>query len=187
MALITLGANSGKSKVLLNSASTTTDVATLELDLSTSYKIHQIYLESIAPTTDGASLRVRLSTDGGSSFKSGGSDYSEGGVNYYAEGSSDSADVQYSNRGDSVIDVGKGSGNASDEGISLNFLIYPRQSTSNEIHGNTVHWSGYRYDTSNNYRTLQGVGHLHNSSDAQVNAIQFFFHTGNITYSSYYH
>ena len=179
-------ANTGN-KVLIGSASTTTDVAALELDLSTSYKVHQIYLESIAPATDGSLLRVRLSTDGGSSFKSGGGDYSYGGTNWYATGDSSSSDVQQGSRNSSLIVIGKGAGSGTvDEGISLNIFIYPRQSTSNGHHGNTVHWSGYRYDTSTTYRTLQGVGHLYNSSDETVDAIQFLFSSGDITYSSYY-
>jgi len=187
MALITLGANSGKSKVLLNSASTTTDVATLELDLSTSYKIHQIYLESIAPATDGQGLRVRLSTDGGSSFKSGSGDYSFAVGNYFTDGTS-GIDTGHASRDFSYIECGGGAGSGTvNEGISLNVLIYPRQSTSNGHHGNTVHISGYRYDDNTLYRTLLGVGHLYNSSDVTADAVQFYFGTGNITYSSYYH
>ena len=180
-------ANTGN-RVLIGSASTTTDVAALELELSTSYKIHQIYLESIAPATDGSLLRIRLSSDGGSSFQSGAGDYSYGGTNWYATGDSSSSDVQQGSRDSSLIVIGKGAGSGTvDEGISLNVLIYPRQSTSNGHHGNTVHWSGYRYDTSTTYRTLQGVGHLYNSSDVTVDAIQFLFNSGDITYSSYYH
>lgn len=86
---------------------TISNQATVELDLTGSYRFYALQIRNLIPITDATELLLRLSTDGGSTFLSGASDYAwslRGNTQTSAYGLFDAADDSIS----ITADIGSG-------------------------------------------------------------------------------
>lgn len=133
----------------------------------------------LIPATDNRILYLRVSTDGGSNWKSGASDYGWVVIGGYAsadgvataEDSGDTADAQIKLTGSGAAGVG----NATNEGCEFTLYFHAPSSTAVHKRFNGV-VSGL--DASGNpfVATFAGVY----KATTAINGVQFLFHTGNI-------
>ena len=146
----------------LSGATTATNVSSVDLTLSTDYKIFKLVIDQVEPAVDGGLFRCRFSVDGGSSFIS-------------------SSAVNYGGLTKAAL------GDQSDEGGAGVLEIIPNRSGLSNPKGNYYNYLGYRHDTSNTYRGLLSQGKVESSGN-DIDAVRVYFDNGNIqtiTYTLY--
>jgi hypothetical protein len=159
------------------SSVTISNQATVEFDLTGTYKMYMIHMANIVPANDDQLLEVRYSVDGGSSFFSGVSDYAlrtlgiSGTIN--AAGVSDAV----SSMGLGSPSSGQRMGTAAGESLNANVYIHNARQANNA----TCFTSEISLRGSGD--TVVGVksGGLNNNSVDAVDAIQFFATSGNLS------
>jgi hypothetical protein len=162
--------------VQLVSSGTSTGVASLDLDISSSVFTHwDLWIDSLTPATDGAVLALRVSIDGGSSFKSGTNDYEWGGAYSTMAGSGTNQHGDAGHTGMSIF-ADNVLGNATNETSNARIAIFnPRDAGqffnivaigTHTLSDGTRQWGSYS-------------GHYNLSTD-DVTDIQLIFESGNI-------
>ena len=152
------------------------NVATVDFTgISNAYDEYEIHILNAIPATDGVGFFMRTSANAGVSYDSGASDYSYGGMTgtptgggATVTGSTGAAQVSLS------IGVAAIGSAANENGASMVVqLIRPSESTYTQIN-----WSGsFVADDAAINPVIAGGNRL---SAAAVNAVRFFFSTGNV-------
>lgn len=131
---------------------------------SSKYDSYEFRFIDFLPATDGAIARARTSSDGGSSYDSGASDYQ-------LRLTGTTADNYGMLNADNLL------GNAANEGfVGIVRVINPHTSTFTKVSVN----DGIYVDAAANYSSLSSQAGFARKENAQVNAIQFFWSSGNI-------
>ncbi len=149
--------------------------AVADFTLSASYDFHQFVLINVIPVTDNVILKVRTSTDGGNTFDSGASDYNH---NYIGSLSSTNAVQIRADPSNSEIDltdfspaVGSAAG---EDGVSgVIYVVGHHLARQTRVFGK-IHYT----DSAGANRTLDFGGARLSAAD--VDAIRFFFSSGNL-------
>lgn len=124
---------------------------------ATKYDAYKFVLQSVTPAVDNANFYMRTSTDGGSSFDSGASDYKLGSSLY-----------------DYMIITASVGNNAGEEGISCTVDVFgPHLAKKTQFY-----FSGSYYDQNDAVSLISRQSARDSSAD--VNAVRFFFSSGNI-------
>jgi len=164
----------GGSAVLIGTASTSSDVASLTITgISSTYDTYMIAVSDMVPSSDSRVLKVRFGDSSG--VDSGASDYSyyhshqPAGYTTHSASSDETADAIW-------INEGYGIGNAAGEGISSTlWLGDPSDSTTRtSLHGT------YQSQTSSSGAMTGGVVFGHRNSVITHDRIQVLFNTGSI-------
>lgn len=145
------------------------DDATIEFTDLDQYRSYLFMLSNLVPVTDAQTLHMRTSADNGTSFDSGVSDYQ------YQKGQQLASTFGGNNSGGNsniVLTAGVGSG-ANEEMSIMLFLENPGDANPTWIH--TL--GGLILSDGNIYSHL-GTGRR--AAAAAVNAVQFYFASGNI-------
>lgn len=147
-------------------------------DLGDYAKIHFV-INDLIPATDDKVLYIRTSTDNGSSYNSGASDYA-----YVVEGRQGSTILgQVSSaathiRCQSDANAGTASGNGTGEYLNGDVYLYnPTSAAYRMLSGNTC-W----FNSTPGNANFTGV----RKTAADIDAVQFFFASGNITSGTIY-
>lgn len=171
------GGGSGGTWVALNSA-TASSSATVEMtsSIDSTYKQYRIVIRGLRPATDTNLLRMRVSTDGGSTWKSAASDYRYA-MQFYSDNSSGGA---LKSTGDAFIyAVGcSGIGLANDSThVSDAFVdFYNPSGSSHHKMFNIVALSRGNNDAVYWTKTAG----LYKGATTAINGIQFYMFSGNI-------
>ena len=131
---------------------------------SSKYDSYEFRFIDFLPVSDGEYPLARTSSDGGSSYDSGASDYQKrlSGTTAAAHGE---------------LNASNALGNAANEGfVGIVRVINPHTSTYTKVSVN----DGVYVDFSGNYSSLSIQAGFARKENAQVNAIQFFWSSGNI-------
>lgn len=152
--------------------------ASAQLDFTgfdgTKYDAYEFELINIVPATNSALLYLRTSTDGGSTFESGASDYSWGKAVWAHSGGTGN----YTTSGNSAADliaVSNGISNtATTSGVSATLRVHGPHLAAHT----TMSWHGMFYAAGGSWSDLRGSGAR--LSNADVDAIRFYFSSGNI-------
>jgi hypothetical protein len=147
------------------------NVATVDFTgLSADFRDYMVSFSSVIPVTDGALLQMRTSTNNGTSYDSGANNY-EGfygklsGGNSYASTTFDATEI--------TLTAAVGS-DTNETGVNANVYVF-RPSTAQYCQG--IIDGGYA-DTGSN--TARAIGAFSRKAAADVDAVRFFFSTGNI-------
>jgi hypothetical protein len=144
--------------------------------LSSTYEAYKIILTDVVPASDDVALQCRTSTDGGSTYDNGASDYRWVTVGWSASGST----LQDEDTADSLIRLSPtsstawGWGSATNERGNGEFILYNPSGTGYTIIGGSAHYM----NASANAVTSHDMGIRQSAAD--VDAIQFFFESGNV-------
>jgi hypothetical protein len=139
--------------------------------LSSTYKDYVVIVNNAVPATDNAALVFRTSTNNGSTYNSGGSDYFSTGTNFgssawnYLSVVDDRAYLNASGQ-DNTANLG---------GTSFTMTIVNPASTSNRT---VWYLTGYEKGNSEDGAFTRGGSRI--SVSGGINAIRFFYGTGNI-------
>ena len=161
---------------LISSTTVTTSVASVDFtgfDVS-KYKRYLIILDAVKPATNSTSLRMRTSTDGGSTFDSAADDYDSQCL--YTVSTAVAATFAVN---DAILLAGPTAGHmvlntAADSGVAGHVnIINPHETNVTAIHGNLA-YSGYQGGYTGSL--VHGI----RDSAADVDALRFFFSSGNI-------
>jgi hypothetical protein len=145
--------------------------------IDSTYDVYVFIIADLVPASDDRYLWMRTSTDGGSSYDSGSSDYvytgvqAENGSYSYSAITSSGANVIY------ISNAGGQSDGSTHVGTGEVRLFKPSGTSKTEIHYKTG--GGKSDDTID---MLSGVAFRDSAAD--VDAVQFFLNTGNITSGS---
>jgi len=170
----------GGDQVLLTTATASSD-ATIEFTsgLDSTYKRYVVEIIDVAPASDNKELRMRVSTDGGSTWKSGSSDYT--GIVIYVNttgsgigGESDTTRRLRLSRW--VFFNQHGLSNSSADSYSATLQLNNPASSSVE---QTFYWAGRYRQASNKLCAIDGAGR-YNASSA-IDGLQFYMSSGNIS------
>jgi hypothetical protein len=168
------GTATGFGGLLFISGATASDSATVAFTgIDNTYETYVLTFNNVVPASDSVSFNMRTSTDGGSSYDSGSGNYryvaernSQGGTG--VTGSASATEIL-------LVAAGSGIGSATGEGFNgIAFLYHPSNTglyTSISSHG---HYQDGAADTLN----YQSAGTRISAAD--VDAIQFYFSSGNI-------
>ena len=170
----------GSAGLVLLSTTTASANATIDITGLTGYSHYRIYLSAVEPATDAQDLRMRTSTNNGSTFDSGVSDYAW-------VVSQDLMSITPSNaltgdNADAAITLAESVGTAANEYVQLVIDI--------------IGAGDAKYTAITAYGILEDQGGQHRSvssrgirlSAAAVDAVQFFFASGNVntgTFTAY--
>ena len=162
--------------VQLVSSGTSTGVASLDLDISSSVFTHwDLWIDSLTPATDGAVLALRVSIDGGSTFKSGSNDYEWGGAYSVMSGSGTNQHGDAGHTGMSIF-ADNTLGNATNEtSNAIIAIFYPRD--AGQFFNIT---SIGTYTLSDGTRSWGAYSGHYNLGTDDVTDIQLIFESGNI-------
>lgn len=155
---------------LLGTASASSSASVTFTGLSSTYIQYKVIFTNILAQTDGAVFRFRTSTDGGSTYDAGASDYgwvqafNTGGLS----GASDTADSEIEFTG-TTGNVGSG------EFICGEIWIFNPAAAAYT----NVAWILNYVSQADNFQSVYGSGRR--LADANVDAIQFIYSSGNIT------
>ena len=162
--------NEANNRVLIATTTLSNDatVAFTGFD-STKYNTYEFIFSEVIPATDNAEFRMRTSTDGGSTYDSGASDYHWAYNNVattteYFSGNSTSNTIQ-------LLDT---TGTNGGEHLSGSIRINLPSGTQDTI--GTIHMLGI---TGSN-TVYRFYGHFARKAAEDVDAVQFYFSTGNI-------
>lgn len=155
-----IGGGGGGTEFIVSSGdiSNAATVAFTQFDAS-KYDSYKFILNYVKPVTDNAELRYRTSSDGGSSYDSGGATYKEGASSY--------------NYGHIGATVGNDTNENGFSGLVDVFSPHKTVYTSVIVRGTWMSNAGAAL-------TRAVIGTLR-ASNADVDAIQFYFSSGNIT------
>ncbi len=164
---------SGGGLELLATASASNDAAIdFKTGIDATYDEYLMAFSNIVPSVDPEIFRVRTSTDGGSSFDNGAGNYT-----WAVSGISDAAgNADGGSTSATQIDI-SGTitvGGAAGESLSGELWLHAPSATRNTLLG----WSVHFINGGAQAVTLQGVGQRFSAAD--VDALRFFFATGNI-------
>ena len=158
----------GGAMEFLGTVSASNDASVAFTGLSSTYFMYMLVLDAVVPSTDDADLQLRTSTDNGSSYDSGSSDYA------YAYHGYHNGEGFNSVTSTSAIVFFEGAGSDTNEQLSGTIQIFnPSAAHYTDViaHLNIHRNNGYTSIYHSSGRRL---------SAADVDAIQLFFHTGNI-------
>lgn len=156
---------------------TISNQATVEFDLTGTYKAYAVHLTNIVPITDDIRLDMRYSVDGGSTFFSGSSDYSNLLLGTSATVNASSIDPVAGEITIGPAGVGQKMGTATAE--SLNGTVWinnPSQSTKPTFATFEIALVG----ASGNVTSFFGGGFNDENID-EVDAIQLYAFSGNLS------
>ena len=151
------------------SASSSLDFTTGLSD--TNFKYFIIRYTDLMPATDNVALWLRVSTDGGSSWRSTAGDYR------WAVSFDNGATGNTSNASDTEMELNRAVGNATNEGCSGQVLAY--NLTGSSMNKRFV-LDGMHVDQAGLWERSHGVGGFI-FSNAAVNGLRVLFSSGNIT------
>lgn len=158
-------------EVLISTSTASNDSTLAITGLSSTYYEYLIRMDNIIPSNNDRTLGMRTSTNGGSSYNSGASDY---GWTYMGR----TAGGAYFDDGDatdSLIRMVPTWGNVSNsEGSGWVSIKNPSRAKYT-----IIEWSFGYWDSSGAWNTVSGHGVRRSATD--VDAIQFFFDTNNIS------
>lgn len=143
------------------------------------YDRYEIEMISVIPATDSVNLHLKTSSDGGSTFDSGASDYAYV-VRYTYEFSGGDVNTATSSSS-SLINYLSGNanvGNASGESLHVRLNINdPSNSSTKTI----MEYVATKVGAAGTHLYDHNVGTIVRKEDAIVDAIQFYFSSGNIS------
>lgn len=171
--------SSGSSVTYLanQSASSSSSVDFTAIDNAT-YAYYIFTYTNVRPSTDGEDFRVRFSIDGGSSFLSSGYDWVR--LRLSASSGSDSLGE---NESDGKITVATDLGNGAGEGISGKLILIPPSTPGQYTPCTVMHDNNLIKSTGTYYRNFGGG---RNTTSSEVDAIRFYFSSGNIAVGDFY-
>ena len=164
-------AGGGGGMVFLASA-TASASSTLEFTASidATYNCYCFVLDGLRPANDNDNLYIRTSTDAGVSYDSGSSDYA-----YVGRQISVASALSKASDGAAFIQVSQGCGNATEESVNgLLYLINPSRTAYTHMQ-----WKLGSQSVAASMITTYGCAFRESAGD--VDAIEFYFHTGNVT------
>lgn len=163
--------DSGGAWDLIGTVTASDDAAVAFTGLSSSYFAYMIYWDEVIPATDGISFRLRTSTDGGSSYDSGATDYRWGRFGWNVSGATGTSNSS----GTDHIRLHDDTGNGSNESSSGYAMLYnPTAANYTKIYSEAL-----QFQQSGVFS--QYITHGVRMSAADVDAVQFYFASGNIT------
>jgi hypothetical protein len=128
---------------------------------------------AVNPATTNSKLYVQVSTNNGSSWQSG---------YYYANHVASSAASDANEGGESagqvVLSASAGVTNSGSVGLSGVLKIFSAGSTSTEKVGT---WHLVHGDNAGHFVSVSGAGRLYGTSGTAINAVKFYFSSGNIS------
>jgi hypothetical protein len=141
--------------------------------ISSTYETYVITFNNVVPATDTVTFNMRTSTDGGSSYES-----SSGNYRYVCErGSQGGTGVTGSASATEIILVAAGSGIGSDTGEGFNGIAYLYHPSNSGLY-TSISSHGHYQDGAADSMYYQSSGTRIAAAD--VDAIQFYFSSGNI-------
>lgn len=157
--------------ILITSSTASGDASICFTDLSSSYFMYVVVLDMVICATDTDNLCLRTSTDNGSSYDSGSSDYTYNAVTIdYNENVAIAGDAD-----DSEIELIRSCGTGSNEFCTgLVYLMNPSGTTYTNIM-----WEFYCRKSDAIPYYIKGRGARLSAAD--VDAVQFFMSSGNIS------
>jgi len=163
-ALPTFQTNSSGALVKISSTVASSSATVSFTGLSSSYRDFLVVLSNVVPATDNVDFYMRTSTNNGSSYDSGAANY-----RYAYYGTITSATT------DTAIRLNGNTGNGTAEGVAGWVRIHNPQSAAGKCQV-TYHTSTYVYTDS----LYSITGAAYRDTAADVDAIQFYFSSGNI-------
>jgi hypothetical protein len=167
--------NPGGARWTILSTVTASSDATIDItgDMDGTYTDYVVKIRNLIPATDLTKLKARISTDGGSTWKSGTSDYSWTELGKLGGSLGNTSDAA-----DSELDLtnSRSLGSAAGESLNGDLTIYnPSNSSVNCVFG----WKAYYYNVS--YSNMFKVAGVYEGATTAVDGIQFFMSSGNIS------
>lgn len=168
-----VSASAGSSQVLIGSV-TPSASATAEFtsNIDGTFNDYYVELSDVLPATDNVGFRMRISTDGGSTYKSGAADYKDNIYNGHTGGTS-SALI---NNSFITLDGGTGASNSSTIGGISGWIRFSKPSGSSKYF--KISSNLYFYAANTEICFSRGMA-MYNAVTA-IDAIQFYFSAGNI-------
>ena len=162
-----IAAGPGGAGIVYLATATAAASATLEFKapgavIDGTYNSYLFIFDHIAPSNDAVNFNIRTSTDAGVSYDSGASDY-----NYVIATGSSAATTR--------ILVNTNTGNSTNEDVSGNLLLYSPSAASPV----RMTWDIFHNNNAGNPIKTNGGGTR--VANADVDAIQFYFSTGNVS------
>jgi len=163
-------AGGGGAWELISTATASTSATISFTNLSSSYFMYLVQCDNVQGDTNFARLRMRTSTNNGSSYDSGSSDYA-----YRIMSPTSSSVGVTSSTGDNEIILSRDQGgNAANEKYSLSiYIMNPSSTEYTRIYG----FGNMQDDSTDFFQQWFGGVRL---SAADVDAIQFYYNSGNI-------
>ena len=168
------GTATGFGGLIFISGATASNSATVAFTgISSTYETYVLTFNNVVPATDNVSFNMRTSTDGGSSYESGAGNY-----RYVDErGSQGGTGVTGSASATEIILVAAGSGVGSDTGEGFNGIAYLYHPSNTGLY-TSISSHGHYQDGAADSMYYQSSGTRIAAAD--VDAIQFYFSSGNI-------
>ena len=168
------GTATGFGGLLFISGATASNSATVAFTgISSTYETYVITFNNVVPASDSVSFNMRTSTDGGTSYESGAGNY-----RYVAErGSQGGTGVTGSASATEILLVAAGSGIGSDTGEGFNGIAYLYHPSNTGLY-TSISSHGHYQDGAADSLYYQSAGTRIAAAD--VDAIQFYFSSGNI-------
>ena len=165
---------SGASYALIEKK-TAASSATLDFTtgISSAYSEYVLVLKNIRPATNGVHMYIRVTTDGGSSFKSGVADYVNVARSYLSDGSS----AAHSGTSDAIKPLGNTAAyNSAATGVSGEIKCFDLYNTSKRFR---AVWSVGFQNTGAEEVFAEGSGRYDTSGTA-INGLRLMFSSGNV-------
>lgn len=151
--------------LILLSSATASNSATIDFTgIDGTYDEYVISLMYVIPETDNTTLYLRTSSDGGSTFDSAGSNY-----RYLIAGQADAGQIPITQSSTGNVDA------VTEPGVCAVIHLFDPDNTTTSKH---FLWTYSNVDTVSNFDVGTGMGHRRAASI--VNAVRFFFSSGNI-------
>ena len=168
------GTATGFGGLLFISGATASNSATVAFTgISSTYETYVITFNNVVPASDSVSFNMRTSTDGGTSYESGAGNY-----RYVAErGSQGGTGVTGSASATEILLVAAGSGVGSATGEGFNGIAYLYHPSNTGLY-TSISSHGHYQDGAADSLYYQSAGTRIAAAD--VDAIQFYFSSGNI-------
>ena len=168
------GTATGFGGLLFISGATASNSATVAFTgISSTYETYVLTFNNVVPASDSVSFNMRTSTDGGTSYESGAGNY-----RYVAErGSQGGTGVTGSASATEILLVAAGSGVGSATGEGFNGIAYLYHPSNTGLY-TSISSHGHYQDGAADSLYYQSAGTRIAAAD--VDAIQFYFSSGNI-------
>ena len=168
------GTATGFGGLLFISGATASNSATVAFTgISSTYETYVLTFNNVVPASDSVSFNMRTSTDGGTSYESGAGNY-----RYVAErGSQGGTGVTGSASATEILLVAAGSGVGSATGEGFNGIAYLYHPSNTGLY-TSISSHGHYQDGAADSMYYQSAGTRIAAAD--VDAIQFYFSSGNI-------
>lgn len=154
------------SETIISGTPTTVDITS---GIDSTYDTYIVDVIGLTPSTDGANMQMRITTDGGSTFKSGASDYQ-----YHTwANTTTAATYAGTNATTTNVQVGFTMGNGSGDSYNAQFTLHNPSSSTEYFQWD---WQGAQKRTTTG-KALGGIGQYAGATTA-VDGFQFLLTTG---------